>query len=155
MVSADPGANPAIAAADGTIGMMTGSVQNIRKGQGNGACLLVGRRVRVRSGKIVKMALQISMVETAANLENRCFGLKASVCSAESPTTFVGGVSSGKSRISIVLAPGEPAEIHKGWPIFISCCAIFVVVSFPWIWFEWPNHSCHEGLCGAEEDCCG
>jgi hypothetical protein len=51
---------------------------------------------RVRSGKIVKMGLQISMFEMAANLENLCFGLKASVRSAKSSTTFVGGALSGK-----------------------------------------------------------
>ena len=47
----------------------------------------------------MKMALQISIVETAANQENRCSALQASVYSAKSPTTFVDGVSSGKSRI--------------------------------------------------------
>ena len=46
----------------------------------------------------MKMALQISIVETAANQENRCSALQASVYSAKSPTTFVDGVSSGKSR---------------------------------------------------------
>ncbi len=48
----------------------------------------------------MKMALQISIVETAANQENRCSALQASVYSAKSPTTFVDGVSSGKSRLN-------------------------------------------------------
>jgi hypothetical protein len=72
-----------------------------RKGQGDGAGLFVWRRVWVRSVKMVKMAFQISMIETPGNQENRCSTLQASVCSAKLPTTFVGGVSSGKSRIGI------------------------------------------------------
>ncbi len=98
-VPVDPGKNPATSAADDGIGMMTGSAKTCEKGQSEGAGLFVRRRVRVRSVKIMKMALQISIVETAANQENRCSALQASVYSAKSPTTFVDGVSSGKSRI--------------------------------------------------------
>jgi hypothetical protein len=78
---------------------MTCSVQNMRNGRGNGAGLFVGRRVRVRSVNLAKMAFQISMIETPANQENRCSTLQAPVRSAKLPTRFVGGVSSGKSRL--------------------------------------------------------
>jgi len=46
-----PGMNSAAPTADGGIGMMTCSVQNMRNDRGNGAGLFVGRRVRVRSVK--------------------------------------------------------------------------------------------------------
>jgi hypothetical protein len=70
----------------------------MRNSWDNGAGLFVGRRVRVRSVKVVKMAFQISMIQTAANEENRCSTLQAPVRPAKLLTTFVGGVSSGKSR---------------------------------------------------------
>jgi hypothetical protein len=80
---------------------MTCGMQNVRNGRGDGAGLFVGRRVRVRIVKLVKMAFQISTIATAANQENRCSTLQASVSSSKSPTTFVGGVSSGESRRSL------------------------------------------------------
>jgi hypothetical protein len=45
--------------------------------------------------------VQISEIATVGNQENLCFRLQASVCCTKLPKTFVGGVSSGKSRIKL------------------------------------------------------
>ncbi len=69
----------------------------------------------------MKMALQISIVETAANQENRCSALQASVYSAKSPTTFVDGVSSGKSRIERFGKRGIRKGEDHGWVLAKPC----------------------------------
>ena len=49
---------------DGGFGMTQESVHNMRNVRGDGAGRWVGRRAWVRSVKMVKMAFQISMIET-------------------------------------------------------------------------------------------
>jgi hypothetical protein len=45
-------------------------------------------------------AVQIIAITEATNQEYYCSTLQTSVFYAKSPTTFVGGVSSGKSRVN-------------------------------------------------------
>jgi len=47
-----PGKNPAITAGDGGLGMMTGSVQNMRNGRGDGGSLFACHWEAVRRGKM-------------------------------------------------------------------------------------------------------
>jgi hypothetical protein len=78
--------------------MMTYSVRNMRNGQGDGGGLFTYRRETLGSVTMAKMAFQIYTIQAALSQENRCSTLQTSVPYAKIPTTFVGGVSSGKSR---------------------------------------------------------
>ena len=81
--------------------MMTGSGQNMRNSRGRGAGLLVGRRERVRSVKMAKTAAQVFGIAMVQSQGNTCSTLLTSVSYSKLPTTFVGGVSSGKFRIRV------------------------------------------------------
>jgi hypothetical protein len=79
--------------------MTTGSVKSLRNARGDAAGLLMGRRVRVRSVKMAKMAVQILRFATVESQENNCSILLSSISYAKWPTTFVGEGSYGKSRL--------------------------------------------------------
>ena len=93
--------DPATSAADGGIGMMTCGVQNMQNGRGDGGSLFAGRRKTVQGVKMKTKAVQIFGIAKVTSQENGCSTLQASVSYAKWPTTFVGGVSYGKSRIII------------------------------------------------------
>jgi hypothetical protein len=79
--------------------MMIARGQKLRNERGRGAGLLVGRRERVRSVKMAKMAAQVFGIAMVESQENTCSTLLTSVSYSNLPTTFVGGVSSGISRL--------------------------------------------------------
>jgi hypothetical protein len=79
--------------------MMIARGQKLRNERGRGAGLLVGRRERVRSVKMAKMAAQVFGIAMVESQENTCSTLLTSVSYSKLPTTFVGGVSSGISRL--------------------------------------------------------
>ena len=80
--------------------MMIARGQKLRNERGRGAGLLVGRRERVRSVKMAKMAAQVFGIAMVESQENTCSTLLTSVSYSNLPTTFVGGVSSGISRFN-------------------------------------------------------
>jgi hypothetical protein len=78
--------------------MMTHSVRNMPNGQGDGGGLFVGRLETVESVKMETRAGQIVAIMVTTNQEQGCSTLQSLVFYAKSLATFVGGVSSGKSR---------------------------------------------------------
>jgi len=81
--------------------MMTGSVQSLRNGLGDGSGLFAYLREAVESVKMGRMAVQISALEAAASQEKLCFPLQTYGIIRNLLATFVGRSAYGKSRLHL------------------------------------------------------
>ncbi len=109
-VPAEAGTNQATATAHGGVGMMTESVKNLQNVREDRSGPLAYSRETVRSVTIVAIAVQVVVIQMAANQEQRLTDLRTTASCAKWPAMFIGQGSYGKSRFKL---PGHARRETK------------------------------------------